>query len=76
VRFYVPFSGVLVGVKTMTMREFCVMRSLLVVAGFVLFRGFMVVPGSVLMMFRCLLVVMACFFRHLGILSIGLLPGC
>jgi hypothetical protein len=69
VRFHVLFGGVLgvlVGVKTMPVREFCVMRSLLVVASFVVFRGLMVVAGCVLMMFSGLLVVTASFFRHLS----------
>jgi hypothetical protein len=69
VRFHVLFScvfGVLVCVKTMPMRKFCMMRSLLMVTGFVMFCSFMVVPGSVLMMFSCLFMVVACFFRHFG----------
>jgi hypothetical protein len=63
--FHVLFScvlGVLVSVKTVPVRKFCMMRSLLMVAGFMMFRSFMVVPGSVLMIFSCLLMVVACFF--------------
>jgi hypothetical protein len=65
VRFHVLFGcvlGVLISVKAVPLRKLCMMRSLLVVAGFMMFRSFMVVPGSMLMMFGCLLVLVACFF--------------
>jgi hypothetical protein len=56
--------GVLSGVKMVTMRQMRVVGGLLVVARFVMGCGFLVVARSVLVMFRCLLVMMGCFLRH------------
>ena len=41
-----------------------VMRRLLVVAGCMMFGGFPVMTGSVLMVLGCFRVVIGCFFRH------------
>jgi hypothetical protein len=52
---------VLVGMNFVGVRQVCVMGCFLVVAGFVMLGGFMVVLRSMFMMSSCLLVVVGCF---------------
>jgi hypothetical protein len=66
-RFHVMLHGgfrVLGGVYVMAVGEVRVVSSLFMVARFVVRGGFLVMTRSVLVVFRCLLVVMCCFFRH------------
>ena len=63
-RFYVFLDSifrVLFGLNAVTVRQMCVVGGFLMMASFVMFGGFMVVPCSVFVMFRCLLVMVSCF---------------
>jgi hypothetical protein len=62
--FYVLLSGmfrVLGGMNMVAVRQVRVVGGLLVVAGFVMFRCFMVVARGMLMMLSCLGVMVSCF---------------
>jgi len=65
VRFRCLFSVVL-GVEVVTMRAVRVMRSLLMIAGFVMFCGFFMVTRRMFMMLSGLMVVFCCFLGHLA----------
>jgi len=51
-------------VNMMAMRQVGMMRCLLMIARFVMGGGFFVVARSVLMVFRCLVVMVGCFLGH------------
>jgi hypothetical protein len=54
--------GMLGGVNVMSLRQVRMVGCFLVVAFFMMLGCFLVMARSVLMMFRCLLVMMGCFF--------------
>ena len=59
------FSGMIRGMQPMPVCDLRVMRGLFMVPGFMMFSGFFVVSGCVLMMFRSFLVVLSAFmFCH------------
>jgi hypothetical protein len=56
--------GVIAGVKVMPVGQVCMVSGCFVISVGVVFRGFAVVASSVLVMVRCLVVMMSCFFCH------------
>ncbi len=58
------FRSVVRGVSCMRVSGHCVVRSLFMVAGFMVFGRFLMMLSRVLVVLGCFLVVFACFFRH------------
>jgi hypothetical protein len=54
--------GVFLGMHLMAVRQMRVMGSFFVVVILMMLGGFVVMARSVLMVFRCLLVMLGCFF--------------
>jgi hypothetical protein len=67
------FRGVVRGVMMMAMRQVRVMRGEMMIAGFVMARGFAMVARSVLMVFGCFVVVLSGLLGHKS--SLGFLCG-
>ena len=59
--FLCSILGVLGSAGVVAVRQMCVVGCFLVLVGFVVFCGFVVVARSVFMMFGCLRVMMGCF---------------
>jgi hypothetical protein len=59
------FCCVVCGMVRMAMGRVSMMRGGLVVTAFVVLGGFAMVPGCVLMMFRCLVMMLCCLSGHL-----------
>jgi hypothetical protein len=58
------FGGMMRGVMMMAMRQVRVMRGEMMIAGFVVARGFAMMPGSVFVMFGCFVVVLGGLLGH------------
>jgi hypothetical protein len=62
------FRGVMCRVMQMPLSGVRVMRGCLVVAAFMVLGGFAMVPRSVLVVFRCFVVMLCGMFRHFTLL--------
>jgi hypothetical protein len=67
------FRGVVRGVMMMAMRQVRVMRGEMMIAGFVMARGFAMMPGSVLVVFGCFVMMLGGLLGHKS--SLGFLCG-
>jgi hypothetical protein len=57
-------GGVMRSVVMMAIGGVGMMRGEMMIAGFVVARGFAMMPGRVLVVFRCFVVMLGCFFGH------------
>jgi hypothetical protein len=67
--------SVLCSMDVVAMSQMRVVSSCLVVAGFMMRGGFVVVARSAFVMFRCLLVMICGFLRHMYLPSMRILVG-
>jgi hypothetical protein len=63
--------GVMTSVMMMAVGHVGVMSGQVMIAGFMVARGFMMVTSCVLMMFGCFTVVLSCFSGHRGSFRFG-----
>ncbi len=64
------FVGVVSGVKVMGVGNVGVMRGHVMIAGFVVPRGFAMMTGRVVVMFCCFVMMLCCFLGHLILLAV------
>jgi hypothetical protein len=64
------FRGVMCGVKMMGIGNMRVMSGRVMIAGFVVPRGFAMMTGGVIVMFRCFVMMLCCLLGHLILLAV------